>query len=201
MVDMQGSGSEGPKEGSESMTSMVEVAISEHTDDAVEIHSSDQPEENASDDADDDDEEEFGDFSSNYVAPMVETATGPRLTHPSDVPHVTTDASLAGGQVVSAEDRSKASSPTVDLHQHLLHEATIAEHVLKQGKVYMMRLGGFPKKMMRKEVTCVEGRMCRLLRLPLTHLFCLGVGLAGGHVDGIDCTKGEWSNLRTEQDS
>lgn len=161
---MQGSGSEGPKDGSESMTtSMVDVAISEHTDDdddadAAEVQSTDQqPEDHASQDAEDDDEEEFGDFSSTTVAP-IETATGPRLTHPSDVPpHVTTDGSTAGGGPVASEDRSKASSPTVDLHQHLLHEATMAEHVLKQGKVYMMRLGGFPKKMMRKEVTPTLG--------------------------------------------
>ncbi len=43
----------------------------------------------------------------------------------------------------------------MDFHQLILDELKDSSKILKEGKIWMMRLGGFPKKMMRKEVNLV----------------------------------------------
>lgn len=90
-------------------------------------------------------EEDFGDFTS--VQPLDKNQQEGEVSK-SSVPSLLPPLATSANQV---DENAKI----MDFHQLILDELADSSRVLKDGKVAMMRLGGFPKKMMRKEVSLV----------------------------------------------
>jgi serine/threonine kinase 16 len=98
----------------------------------------------------DDDDDTFGDFTASTSV----TATAPSVTQEiSSVNTIPSEIVFPSKKSTKQQVLSIEELPVYDVYNMIWNDITTKDNILKEGTVYTMRLGGFPKKLMRKPVS------------------------------------------------